>query len=101
MSFIFLTQADSSKLIDHQKTGIILDDELHAILVAPLPPGVRLFAIMDCCHSGTALDLPYIYSSEGVLKSYDPMKEIVKKEWDKLYWKLLFENQMQIFLFLY
>jgi metacaspase-1 len=41
---------------------------MHAIMVAPLPPGCRLTAIFDSCHSGSALDLPYIYSTEGKLK---------------------------------
>lgn len=30
----------------------------------PLRPGVRLTAIFDSCHSGTALDLPYVYSTQ-------------------------------------
>lgn len=36
---------------------------MHRIMVQPLPAGVRLTAIFDSCHSGTALDLPYIYST--------------------------------------
>ncbi|KAF9577630.1 Ca(2+)-dependent cysteine protease, partial [Lunasporangiospora selenospora] len=54
--------------VDHQTAGTIVDDTLHALLVRPLPAGCRLTAIMDCCHSGSALDLPYIYSTSGQLK---------------------------------
>ncbi|KDQ53170.1 hypothetical protein JAAARDRAFT_210126 [Jaapia argillacea MUCL 33604] len=37
----------------------IPDDDLKAILVDPLPVGSSLVAIIDCCHSGTMLDLPH------------------------------------------
>lgn len=43
--------------------------------VQPLQPGVRLTAIFDSCHSGSALDLPYIYSTQGVLKEPNLAKE--------------------------
>lgn len=43
--------------------------------VRPLRPGVRLTAIFDSCHSGTALDLPYVYSTQGVLKEPNLAKE--------------------------
>jgi metacaspase-1 len=39
----------------------ILDDELKAILDKHLKEGVELFALIDSCHSGTALDLKYNY----------------------------------------
>ncbi|KZS87306.1 hypothetical protein SISNIDRAFT_471061 [Sistotremastrum niveocremeum HHB9708] len=38
---------------------LITDDDMHDILIRPLPPGCRLTALFDCCHSGTVLDLPY------------------------------------------
>lgn len=44
-------------------------------MVKPLAPGVRLTAIFDSCHSGTALDLPYIYSTQGMLKAPNLAKE--------------------------
>ena len=31
------------------------------MLVAPLPKGVLLTVIMDCCHSGTGMDLAFIH----------------------------------------
>ena len=41
----------------------------------PLQPGVRLTAIIDACHSGSMLDLPYLYSTKGVLKEPNLAKE--------------------------
>ncbi|KIY71509.1 peptidase C14 [Cylindrobasidium torrendii FP15055 ss-10] len=54
--------------LDHEQAGHIVDDDMHAVMVAPLPAGCRLTAIFDSCHSGSALDLPYIYSTEGKVK---------------------------------
>ncbi|KAJ6112230.1 hypothetical protein N7523_008291 [Penicillium sp. IBT 18751x] len=61
--------------LDYRVAGHIVDDDMHAIMVRPLRPGVRLTAIFDSCHSGTALDLPYIYSTQGVLKEPNLAKE--------------------------
>ncbi|KAF2190804.1 Metacaspase-1A [Zopfia rhizophila CBS 207.26] len=61
--------------VDFQKAGHIVDDEIHHIMVKPLQPGVRLTAIFDSCHSGSALDLPYLYSTQGVLKEPNLAKE--------------------------
>jgi len=48
---------------------------MHTIMVKPLQRGVRLTAIFDSCHSGTALDLPYVYSTQGVLKEPNLAKD--------------------------
>ena len=48
--------------LDHDRAGDIVDDEINHILVSPLPPGARLVAIIDACHSGTVMDLPFITS---------------------------------------
>ncbi|KAK2612113.1 Ca(2+)-dependent cysteine protease [Conoideocrella luteorostrata] len=61
--------------VDFRQTGHITDDEMHRIMVRPLQAGVRLTAIFDSCHSGTALDLPYIYSTQGMLKEPNLAKE--------------------------
>lgn len=54
--------------VDYETAGHIVDDQLHHVVVKPLQAGVRLTAIFDSCHSGSVLDLPYIYSTKGVLK---------------------------------
>ncbi|KAL2824997.1 caspase domain-containing protein [Aspergillus cavernicola] len=61
--------------VDYRTAGHIVDDEMHDIMVRPLQPGVRLTAVFDSCHSGTALDLPYVYSTQGILKEPNLAKE--------------------------
>ncbi|KAI3458394.1 hypothetical protein Pfo_015057 [Paulownia fortunei] len=46
--------------LDFETQGMIVDNEINATIVNPLPPGVKLHAIIDACHSGTVLDLPYL-----------------------------------------
>lgn len=46
--------------LDHQYAGQISDDLINQIIVRPLPQGVKLHAIIDSCHSGSMLDLPFI-----------------------------------------
>eukprot|EP01060_Flectonema_neradi_P039567 TRINITY_DN875_c0_g1_i3.p1 TRINITY_DN875_c0_g1~~TRINITY_DN875_c0_g1_i3.p1 ORF type:complete len:247 (+),score=61.74 TRINITY_DN875_c0_g1_i3:38-778(+) len=51
---------------DYRKAGVITDDDVFDILVRDLPAGVRLTAVMDCCHSGSAMDLPFEFrATEG------------------------------------
>ncbi|KAL1874210.1 hypothetical protein VTK73DRAFT_537 [Phialemonium thermophilum] len=61
--------------VDFKEAGHIVDDQLHDLVVRPLRPGVRLTAIFDSCHSGSVLDLPYIYSTKGILKEPNLAKE--------------------------
>ena len=44
---------------DFKSAGMITDDELQDDFLRKVPVGNRVLAIMDCCHSGTVLDLPY------------------------------------------
>ncbi|KAK1924591.1 peptidase C14, caspase domain-containing protein [Papiliotrema laurentii] len=60
---------EASCPVDYEEAGLIVDDESdHEYLVRPLPAGCRLTAIFDSCHSGTVMDLPYVYSTEGKIK---------------------------------
>lgn len=47
--------------VDFNEAGLLLDDDLFDILIEPLAEGVHMVSLMDCCHSGTILDLPYIF----------------------------------------
>ena len=46
--------------LDYASAGQIRDDVIFRELVMPLPEGVTLTAVMDCCHSATVCDLPFI-----------------------------------------
>jgi len=49
----------------NEGAGMIRDDDLYEILVKPLAHGAHMVSLMDCCHSGTVLDLPYIFKADG------------------------------------
>ncbi|KAI1792334.1 caspase domain-containing protein [Ganoderma leucocontextum] len=61
---------------DHQLNGYIVDDLMHTMLVKKLPRGCRLTALFDSYHCGSALDLPYSYSSDGRVRDND-----VRSKW--------------------
>lgn len=48
--------------VDFKTEGMILDNEINDSIVRPLKKGVTLHAIIDACHSGTILDLPYVFN---------------------------------------
>ncbi|KAL3788928.1 hypothetical protein ACHAW5_008662 [Stephanodiscus triporus] len=50
---------------DFKSAGLIRDDDLFDILVKPLSDGVHMVSLMDCCHSGSIMDLPYVFKSDG------------------------------------
>ncbi|RKP24669.1 peptidase C14, caspase domain-containing protein [Syncephalis pseudoplumigaleata] len=64
--------------LDYKRAGQIVDDEINAIMVRPLPPGCRLTAIFDSCHSGTAMDLPFLYDERGQLVKSSPKKKVTQ-----------------------
>lgn len=58
--------------LDYQQAGQIRDDLIFDTLVKPLPEGANLTVVMDCCHSGSILDLPFfINGDDGTLQKIE------------------------------
>ena len=51
--------------VDYKTAGTIVDDDIFEIVCRKLPAGVRLTAVMDCCHSGSLMDLPFTFVAQG------------------------------------
>lgn len=66
--------------VDYERRGQITADLLHEHLVTKLARGSTLFAVLDCCHSGSALELPFVYMSDdnGNINMFDTFKQGVK-----------------------
>jgi len=47
--------------VDHHEAGQIRDFSLFNHFVKPMSAGVTVTCVMDCCHSGSVLDLPYSF----------------------------------------
>jgi len=49
--------------MNYTEAGQIRDDTVFQRLVLPMADDVTLTCLMDCCHSGTVLDLPYKFKA--------------------------------------
>ena len=49
--------------LDYESRGVITDDWIFNNVISRIPDGVNMWGFMDCCHSGTLLDLKYNYKS--------------------------------------
>ncbi|KAJ4351856.1 uncharacterized protein N0V89_007200 [Didymosphaeria variabile] len=56
---------DSLVPVDFEYKGQLSSTLLHQHLVTRMAPGCTLFVLMDCCHSGSAIELPYVYRSDA------------------------------------
>jgi len=51
--------------VDYERNGQISSTLLHEHLVTNLASNCTLFILLDCCHSGSAVELPYVYRSNA------------------------------------
>lgn len=71
--------------LDYNENGFITDDMLYQLFVKELPTYVTMVSLIDACHSGTMLDLPYIYRSDNdkieentSIENIDNLAKIIK-----------------------
>ena len=59
---------------------LLIRVQLHKTLVTPLNPAARLTILFDCCHSGSAVELPYVYrpDANGQVNLVDNVKQGIK-----------------------
>jgi metacaspase-1 len=50
---------------DYATSGLIRDTLIFKTLLAPMRYGVTVTIIMDCCDTGTIVDLPYSWSTRA------------------------------------
>ena len=62
--------------LDYETAGLIRDDTIYNDLVKKIPTDCKLFSIVDACHSGTSLDLPYVYRVDTGIKVNRPEENI-------------------------
>ncbi|CAJ2501414.1 Uu.00g042670.m01.CDS01 [Anthostomella pinea] len=51
--------------VDFEARGQLDSDTLHKTIVSRMPSNSTLMVLFDCCHSGSAIELPYVYRSDG------------------------------------
>lgn len=67
--------------LDFQESGMISDDDLFELIIKPMPKGVHLVCLMDCCHSGSILDLPYSYKADGSQTTIQQNEKFNPNKW--------------------
>ena len=61
--------------VDFETCGHIVDDVLCNEVVKQFREGVLVTALMDSCHSGTVLDLPYYFNGEGGVDAMERLEQ--------------------------
>lgn len=70
--------------VDYNSAGQIRDDELFEKFLVPMQPDVTVTCLMDCCHSGSVLDLPYMFKADGKSNANPQMQENSKFHYAKV-----------------
>ena len=57
--------------VDYLYNGIITDDYLKTQFLEKLPKTTKLFVVMDCCHSGSNMDLTYAIKNGELVNRHE------------------------------
>ncbi|POS69800.1 caspase domain-containing protein [Diaporthe helianthi] len=63
--------------VDFTENGQISSEILHRRVISPMNPNARLTILFDCCHSGSACELPFVYrpDAEGNINLLDQLRK--------------------------
>ncbi|KAI3399721.1 hypothetical protein diail_5788 [Diaporthe ilicicola] len=63
--------------VDFTEHGQMSSEILHRKIVSPMNPRARLTIVFDCCHSGSACELPFVFrpDAEGNVNLVDQIKK--------------------------
>lgn len=65
---------------DYETSGMIYDDDMRIILVNNLNSKAKLRVVFDACHSGSALDLPFVYTDNPFHQIQSENKDILDRD---------------------
>ena len=82
-NFYSYMQLNSAIPVDFETAGEITDDWLFDNMISKIPKDVNLWCFLDCCHSGTAVDLKHNYQSNCKYRKSSSYENVVykKEEW--------------------
>lgn len=49
--------------VDFVKAGPVRAGNFYSVLICAMPAGVILTCVIDCCHGGSVVDLPYRFTA--------------------------------------
>jgi metacaspase-1 len=67
----------TSTAFSQRSQGLTTHIQLHKVIVSPMLPSCRLTILFDCCHSGSAVELPYVYrpDDDGRIRLVNNVKQ--------------------------
>jgi len=85
--------ADSAIVpVDFQTAGIISDDVIRTNVVQKVIKGVKLYVVLDACHSGTGCDLRYKVDDSSIYTTASLPTTYISSEWTRIQTSYEFKN---------